>query len=330
MHQADSRPQPKYWADLNQSKGHRVQLDYVPAGSRVLEIGAAGGHMTQALSNKGCEVTAVEQDAELAQSASRFCQRMMVADVEDLDFETCLEGQQFDVVLLGDVLEHLKNPETLLRRLRPHLSPRGQLVVCLPNVAHGAVRLGLLQGHFDYQSQGLLDRTHLRFFTLASLSSMFADAGYTISDLFRLRVPFFATEIPIDPASVPSAVLRILCRDPDTVTYQFVFRAHPHAPAIPKREADPPPIPATSMGASELTAEGLHQDVLDEYERLGRKALFEKPPDIFRARKLLYCAFGLAPSLRRLNRLCASYLPYRLFQALDRIHTGVHRRRGSP
>src|SRR5712692_2586919 len=111
MSQTDSTARPRYWTDVERSESHRAQLDLVAAGSRVLEIGAAAGHMTEALSKKGCEVTAVEQDATLAESARQFCHRVVVSDVESPDFETHLAGERFDVVLLGDVLEHLKEPE---------------------------------------------------------------------------------------------------------------------------------------------------------------------------------------------------------------------------
>src|SRR6266581_9089 len=98
MDQPDSTLQPKYWTDVERSESHTFQLDHVPAGSRVLEIGAAAGHMTQALSKKGCEVTVVEQDEVLAGSAKKFCHRLLVLDAESPEFEARLEGEQFDVV----------------------------------------------------------------------------------------------------------------------------------------------------------------------------------------------------------------------------------------
>jgi 2-polyprenyl-3-methyl-5-hydroxy-6-metoxy-1,4-benzoquinol methylase len=324
MDQTGSAYPSKYWVDVERSENHQAELDLVPAGSRVLEIGAADGHMTQALSKKGCEVTAVEPDEALAASARQFCRRLVVSDAESPDFETQLEGELFDVVLLGDVLEHFKKPEEAIRRLRLHLSPGGCLVVCLPNVAHGAVRLALLQGHFDYRPWGLLDRTHLRFFTMTSLSSMFEEAGYVISDLQRIRRGFFDTEIPIDPATVPGVVLRLLCRDPETATYQFVLRVYPQGPAGPTHARG-----LASAGPTPFDAQALTSEVLNHYERMGWKALFEGAPDVRRARQLRYRAFLLAPSLRRLSRLCVSFLPHRIVHNLGRLYDRVHRHRGS-
>ena len=321
MPPTDSSVLPKYWTDVERSESHRVQLDLIEGGSRVLEIGAAAGHMTRALSGKGCEVTAVEQDATLAESARRFCQRLVVTDVESEGFEKHLEGERFDVILLGDVLEHLKEPDAFLKRLRRHLSPRGCLVACVPNVAHGAVRLALLQGHFDYRPAGLLDRTHLRFFTRTSLSSMLDDAGYVISDLQEIRCGFFVTEIPLDLAQIPVGTLRLLCRDPEATAYQFVLRAYPQDSAVPALARNLACTPQASWDGRQLTLE-----LLQQYERLGREALFEHPRDVYRARQLFYCAFGLEPSFWRLSRLCASFLPARIVHHLGRVHDWLRRR----
>jgi len=324
MQEITSSVQPKYWVDAEQNDNHRAQLELVPAGSRVLEIGAAAGHMTQALSKKGCTVTAVERDESLAESARRFCRLLIVSDVESPEFETHLKDERFDVILLGDVLEHLREPEKLLRRLRPRLATQGCLVVCLPNIAHGSIRLTLLQGRFDYQPKGLLDQTHLRFFTLASLSSMFRSTGYTISDLCPIRRSPFDTEIPVDPAAVPIETLRTLCRDPEATTYQYVFRAHARDPADASPKDEPLSLPSMPVEDQRITSE-----ILRRYERLGREALFDGAPDLERARRLLLRAFLLAPSAGRLRRLCLSFLPVRAFSGLARLYDRLRRQRGS-
>ena len=250
--ESDTEERPKYWVDAERSENHRAQLDLIPPSSRVLEIGAGPGHMTRALARRGCTVTAVERDEALAASARHACERLIVADVESQDFEDQLGEDRFDIVLLGDVLEHLKAPEEFLGRLRCRLTAGGCLVVCLPNVAHGALRLSLLEGRFEYRAEGLLDRTHLRLFTLSSLHETFRAAGYTVSDLRRIRRGLFETEIALEPASIPADALSFVCRDPEAATYQFVFRARPeglagsgHTDTVALAGARPEPFSAT-------------------------------------------------------------------------------------
>jgi len=102
------------------------------------------------------------------------------------------------------------------------------VVASIPNVAHGSVRLALLQGRFDYRSLGLLDNTHLRFFTRESVGRLFEDAGFLITDFRRTIQGIFMTEIEVDANRVPDDVVRLLQEDPETLTYQFVLMARPY------------------------------------------------------------------------------------------------------
>jgi 2-polyprenyl-3-methyl-5-hydroxy-6-metoxy-1,4-benzoquinol methylase len=319
--ESDTAEQPKYWVDVEGSENHRAQLDLIPPGSRVLEIGAGPGHMTRALARRDCIVTAVEINEALAASARRACERVIVVDVESQDFEGQLGEERFDIVLLGDVLEHLKAPEEFLGRLRCRLTPGGCLVVCLPNVAHGALRLSLLEGRFEYRAEGLLDRTHLRLFTLSSLHETFGAAGYTVSDLRRIRRGLFETEIALDPASIPADALSFVCRDPEAATYQFVFRASPEGLARPVHTDTAAFVREPADGHHFTTA------ILNDYERWGRQGLFGEPRDLCKARQLFYRAFRLAPSAWRLTRLCVLFLPAPIIDLLSHLHDLVRRRR---
>src|SRR5207248_2616993 len=89
----------------------------------------------------------------------------LVGDAEELDLETELGGERFDAILFADVLEHLRDPAALLKRVRPLVAENGVVIASIPNVAHASVRLALLGGSFRYREWGLLDETHLRFFT---------------------------------------------------------------------------------------------------------------------------------------------------------------------
>jgi hypothetical protein len=167
----------------------------------------------------------VELDPEMAAQAERFCERVIVGDLDTLDLEAELGEERFDVIVAADVLEHLRDPPATLRALRPFLKPEGWFVVSLPNVAHASVRLALLEGRFDYQDLGLLDRTHLRFFTHESIARLFDEADLAMVEVHRQEAPIDTTEIAVDTEAVPAEVIRELERDADARTYQFVVKA---------------------------------------------------------------------------------------------------------
>jgi len=297
---------PRYWRSVEQDPSLMAQLALIPHGSRVLEIGPAAGHMTRALLDRGSEVTAVEADPELAALASRFCKKLVVGNIEQLDLGTAFASERFDVVLLGDVLEHLVGPGPVLRALRPVLAPAGFLVVSMPNVSHGDVRLALLQGRFEYQPQGLLDVAHLRFFTLVSIQELFRGADYEIHDLTRIRRPLLTAEVPMDPSILSLTVLKQLCRDPEAETLQFVFRAIPVAT---------PPTPTNGPGhptsSATRTPDQARRDLAAEYSRQAWSLLWRDPADVRRARRMYYRSFRLHPGPGVLVRACTALLPSR-------------------
>ena len=133
--------------------------------------------------------------------------------MEHLDLGAELDEESFDVVLFGDVLEHLKDSLQTLKRLKTFLRAEGYVVASIPNVAHGSVRLSLMQGRFQYRSLGLLDDTHLRFFTRESVEQLFKDAGFLITELRRTTRGIFDTEIEIDRELVPDEVRRLVEED---------------------------------------------------------------------------------------------------------------------
>jgi SAM-dependent methyltransferase len=232
-------------------------------GKKVLELGCATGYMSRVLRDRGCKVVAVEMDATAAARASQFCDRVIVADLDRVDLSRELGEELFDVIVAADVLEHLKDPLRVLRRIRPHLEPGGRVVASIPNVAHGSVRLALLTGTFPYSEVGLLDRTHLRFFTAASVERLFADAGFHISHVHRQRRALDRSEVPFDRAALPSGVVEAIAADPEALTYQFIVTAEPTAdfdqdaaPAddLIEQEEESPEVAALRRAVDELRA----------------------------------------------------------------------------
>ena len=155
-------------------------------GRRALDVGAADGFLAERLTAQGWSVTALERDPELAARARGRCKEVVVADLESA--VPLLHGP-FDAIVYGDVLEHLSDPRAVLRALDQALAPGGTVIVSVPNVAHLWVRLSLLAGRFDYADRGILDRTHLRFFTRRTLLELLRSAGLSVVDLAVTPVP---------------------------------------------------------------------------------------------------------------------------------------------
>jgi methionine biosynthesis protein MetW len=154
----------------------------VPPRSRVLEIGCAEGYMSAYLSRAlGCAVTGIELSADAARAARSVCERVVVGDVEAGALDELPAGG-FDVAICADVLEHLRRPGLVLRRVREKLERDGLALVSLPNVAHWDVRRPLLAGRFEYGPSGLLDDTHLRFFTRDSAQRLIEQSGFGVRD----------------------------------------------------------------------------------------------------------------------------------------------------
>jgi 2-polyprenyl-3-methyl-5-hydroxy-6-metoxy-1,4-benzoquinol methylase len=214
--------------DERSARAGAVRL--VGSDKRVLELGCSTGRVSEAMQARGCRIIGIEIDPRMAERASAYCERVVVGDVEQIDLAAELGDEHFDVIVATDVLEHLKDPLAVLRRTQPYLSEDGYYVVSLPNIAHGSVRLALLSGQFRYTPMGLLDRTHLRFFTRDSMIQLFEEAGLAIRHLERVEFPIDAVEVQFDKAAVPAAVLENLNCDPEAVTYQFLLVASPMLP----------------------------------------------------------------------------------------------------
>jgi O-antigen biosynthesis protein len=216
--------------DLESESTHARVVRLVGKGRRVLELGPSSGHMSRVLREQDCSVVGIEVDPEMAGGAAEYCERVIVGDLDVLDLDAELGSDRFDVIVAADVLEHLKDPLSALRRLRAFLSPEGFFVISLPNVAHGSVRLALLEGRFPYQRVGLLDETHLRFFTRESIDELLDESELGAAEIYRQQLDIDASEIPFDRGAVPPEVRHALNQDPDSRTYQFVVKAIPLEP----------------------------------------------------------------------------------------------------
>jgi 2-polyprenyl-3-methyl-5-hydroxy-6-metoxy-1,4-benzoquinol methylase len=157
---------------------HSLLVQYAGRDGRVLELGCSSGYVSERLAANGNAVVGVEFDPGAAEAARAHCERVEMGDLEAME----LPGApgEYDAVVCGDILEHLRDPRALLARVQPLLRPGGRLVASTPNVANWSIRLRLLFGSFRYADRGLMDRTHTHFFTRATLAEALRDAGYEV------------------------------------------------------------------------------------------------------------------------------------------------------
>jgi methionine biosynthesis protein MetW len=280
---------------------HNLVVELVPEGSSVLEFGCATGYMSEVLTERrGCRVTGVELDPQAAAAATAFCERVIEGDAESLDLGEHLGEEQFDAVLFADVLEHLRHPAAMLRRVRPFVADGGAVVASIPNIAHISVRLALLGGEFRYRDLGLLDDTHVRFFTRASIVDLFESQGFVVSTWRRRHVDESAAEIN-PPADLPDDIRSWLGADPELTTYQFVIRAVPSDSASQLTEL------RANLSEAEMNLQRLHrledelEDASRELEDASRELELLRHAHLVQSRHLISERLSFADEIARLR-----------------------------
>ena len=161
--------------------------DFGVNGRKVLELGVGDASLTRRLQAAGATVDGVEVDPLYVELARPYCRKVVSGDLNQIS-ELGLDSD-YDVIIAADVLEHLVEPELVLSKLKAHIKKGGLLVVSLPNVANLYIRLSLLAGRFNYHTKGILDRTHLRFFTLGTARMMLRKTGWQIDDVEVSAIP---------------------------------------------------------------------------------------------------------------------------------------------
>ena len=202
-------------------RAHAKLLDAVGSGRRVLDVGCSSGYLAAPLAERGNTMVGIELDPSAAREAGAYCERVLVGNVETM--ELLLEPGSFDVLLCGDVVEHLRDPVATLARLRPLLRPGGRLVLSTPNVANWAMRLSLLAGRWRYTDRGILDRTHVHLFTRRTLAQALEAAGYRVERLD------FTVPVPGGSDALDGLARLVGCLRPALFAYQFVVAAVPAA-----------------------------------------------------------------------------------------------------
>ena len=247
----------------------------VAPGLRVLELGTGPGTVTRILHSNGCKVTGVEMDPETLAMCAPFCEQSLQANLEDPHWHASLAGQKFDVVMCADVLEHLRDPRPLLTMLPQFLNDSGCVLMSLPNASHLSVVASLMAGRFPYQSKGLLDTTHLRFFGRDDIDAMLRECGLVWQQWGTVQVDPAQAELSQFWKQLDTSeqdYLRTKCTD--GLVYQHVVKAYPsHAAGqLVKFQKDIEDLKA-QLAASQEAAEQLRTSNLLALQNMAQEKL---------------------------------------------------------
>jgi O-antigen biosynthesis protein len=208
-------------------------LKWYEGEQRVLDIGCGTGMLAMEIKKKNHK--SVITGLDISEKAKPYAEKNLDVFYQvDLDKEDDFPNitENFDLIILGDVLEHVKRPDILLKKLNHYLNSDGKIIISIPNVAHWSIRLDLLMGKFNYQHTGILDNSHIRFFTYQSICELIVDSGYKI-------LKFNSNKYPIPRISIQNIffllllwiivwynhyVNRISQKDHEWEAIQFIFK----------------------------------------------------------------------------------------------------------
>jgi 2-polyprenyl-3-methyl-5-hydroxy-6-metoxy-1,4-benzoquinol methylase len=214
--------------DENHAATHVVR--FVGQRKTVLEIGSGPGSITRHLREHGqCRIVAVEVDPDAAALVAPYCESVLRLDLNDPAWASQLgaHADGFDVVVAADVLEHLHDPWSALRQIRGLLRENGHVVVSLPHAGHNVIIASLLNADLEYRDYGLLDRTHIRFFGMRNIQSLFEGTGFRIVDVQLLMRAPEKTELAHQWQALPESLQRSLAANRYGCVYQVVVKAEP-------------------------------------------------------------------------------------------------------
>lgn len=239
---------------------HQLAVGLGKPAMEVLEIGCSSGYVGATLVAKGHRVTGVEVDPEAAEAARGALQAVFTGDADA--FFGAHPDRRFDAILLGDVLEHMAEPGATLARCASRLAPDGALAISLPCVAHGSIRAMLLEGRWEYADYGLLDRTHLRFFSRQGMLDLLTGAGLRIDKLHAVLMPIetASREYGMNLTAESIAAVESLAEDDGLLDFQYLILARPaareglaeHNAAVPVRRIPAPRRPGEKSAAQRL------------------------------------------------------------------------------
>jgi O-antigen biosynthesis protein len=231
----------------------------ITPGQTLLDLGMGAGTLGKFLSSRQpIEADGVSLNPAEADLARKWYRKALVADLDQVDLAALFGDKQYDCIVCADVLEHLKEPQRILAQARSLLAPGGRLITSIPNAGYCGLVAELMQGDFRYRPEGLLDATHLRFFTNASLRRFFVENEWEVMSVTAVQRSLVESEFQVAFDSLPPAVARYLLAVPDALTYQFVSVLQPRGRSGHAGEASVPlqtPIGESQPASAHFSAE---------------------------------------------------------------------------
>jgi hypothetical protein len=218
-----------YQAKLDPWSSHSViaaQLENFPKGTRILDVGTASGTIGRICQGKGFVIRGIEPVKEWAELSREYYKEISQRELQQTD-DSFLRGH--NIVICADVLEHMPDPEKQLKRLVSLQSSGTMFLISVPNIANLWIRLSLLMGNFNYTERGILDKTHLRFFTWRTGSQLVSSSGLKIKAIISTSIPlnllhpFFSEAFLGRKIHQLLAILTKLL--PRLLGYQYIFIA---------------------------------------------------------------------------------------------------------
>jgi len=218
----------KRTVDFNNENSLSKIIKRIKPNTSVLELGPATGYLTKYLKHElNCSVDCIEKSEEMAKQVQQFCHTMYIQDIDDMNWKKQFPQKKYDYIILADVLEHLKEDEKTLNACRTLLKSNGECILSIPNIAHASIIGELLKGRFDYRDEGILDKTHLKFYTKNSIEQLITKCGFSIKKIDPIYNLPENTEIGDALIDLPFEVQNLIYNQKNSFVYQFVITCKP-------------------------------------------------------------------------------------------------------
>ncbi|WP_197484384.1 class I SAM-dependent methyltransferase [Tepidimonas fonticaldi] len=222
----------------------------------VLDLGMGTGSLGRYLNGPlglGIAIDGVTVNPAELEPARPFYRQCWLGDLEVLDVAALLGERRYRWVVCADVLEHLRNPERLADQCRHLLQPSGELLVSIPNASYAGLIADLIHGRWQYGPEGLLDKTHVRFFTRQSFTDLLHQTGWQARHVEAVPQPWHETEFHRPFDHLPPSVARYILAQPHSAAYQWIFRATPATDEKPNSPNTPTAPTDVGMASYSMT-----------------------------------------------------------------------------